>query len=93
MLGGLFAVAGYLMAEAAVQRLGLPRAPPAASEPPLIQPLSVKILSITVAVAIGMAAPVFLYGLTQWQLLREETRAEAMLRASRCGRRARGRST
>ena len=38
-------------------------------------------LSITLAVAVGVAVPVFLYGLTQWQRLREQTLAEAMLRA------------
>jgi signal transduction histidine kinase len=81
VLGGMFAVAAYLMAEAAVQRLGLPRAPSPTPERRIIQPLFAKILSITLAVAVGVAVPVFLYGLTQWQLLREETRAEAMLEA------------
>ena len=81
VLGGLFAVAAYLMAERAVQRLGLPRTPPAAPESPLIQPLYGKVLSITLAVAVGVAVPVFLYGLTQWQRLREQTLAEAMLQA------------
>jgi signal transduction histidine kinase/CheY-like chemotaxis protein len=77
VLGGLFAVAAYLIAERQVQRLGPPRAP--AAETPMIQPLHVKILAITLAVALGMAVPVFLYGLTQWQVLRERTLAEAML--------------
>ena len=80
VLGGLFAVAAYLMTEGAVQRLGLPRTPPVAAESPLIQPLYGKVLSITLAVAVGVAVPVFLYGLTQWQRLREQTLAEAMLR-------------
>jgi len=79
VLGGLFAVAAYLMAERAVQRLGLPRTPPPAPESALIRPLYGKILSITLAVAVGVAVPVFLYGLTQWQRLREQTLAEAML--------------
>ena len=81
VLGGMFAVAAYLMTERAVQRLGLPRAPTAAPESRLIQPLYAKLISITLAVALGVAVPVFLYGLTQWQLLRETTRAEAMLAA------------
>ena len=81
VLGGLFAVAAYLMTERAVQRLGLPRTPSPAPALPLIQPLYGKILSITLAVALGVAVPVFLHGLTQWQRLREETLAQAMLRA------------
>jgi signal transduction histidine kinase len=81
VLGGLFAVAAYLMAERAVQRLGLPAAPTAASEARLIQPLYAKLLAITLAVALGVMMPVFLYGLTQWQLLRETARAEALLAA------------
>ena len=81
VMGGLFAVAAYLMAERAVQRLGLPPAPAAAAETRLIQPLYAKLLWIMLAVAIGVAVPVFLYGLTQWQLLRETTRAEALLAA------------
>ena len=80
VLGGLFAVAAYLMAERAVERLGLPRMPDAHGRVP-IQALYGKILSITLAVAVGVAVPVFLYGLTQWQRLREQTRAEAMLDA------------
>jgi signal transduction histidine kinase/CheY-like chemotaxis protein len=81
VLGGLFAVAAYLMAERAVQHLGMPRTPPAAAESPLIQPLYGKILSITLAVAVGVAVPVFVFSLTQWQRLREQTLAEAMLQA------------
>jgi signal transduction histidine kinase/CheY-like chemotaxis protein len=81
VLGGLFAVAAYLLAERQVQRLGLPLTPVPAHETPLIQPLHAKILSITLAVAVGVAVPVFFYGLTQWQVLRERTLAEAMLRA------------
>jgi signal transduction histidine kinase len=81
VLGGFFAVAAYLMAERAVQRLGLPRSPTAAPQIRLVQPLYAKLLSMIVVVALGVAVPVFLYGLTQWQLLRETTRAEAMLAA------------
>ncbi len=81
VLGGLFAVAAYLMAERAVEHLGLPHTPDASAGQVPVQPLYGKILSITLAVAIGVAVPVFLYGLTQWQRLREQTRAEAMLDA------------
>jgi signal transduction histidine kinase len=81
VLGGLFAVAAYLLAERQVQRLGLPAVRMPAGQTPFIRSLYAKILSITLAVAVGVAVPVFLYGLTQWQLLRERTRAEAMLEA------------
>ena len=81
VLGGLFAVAAYLMAEQAVERLGLPRTPDRSQGQAPAQALYGKILSITLAVAVGVAVPVFLYGLTQWQRLREQTRAEAMLDA------------
>ncbi|HET9040257.1 MAG TPA: ATP-binding protein, partial [Gemmatimonadales bacterium] len=81
VLGGLFAVAAYLMAERAVERLDLPHALHRAEGPVPAQALYGKILSITLAVAVGVAVPVFLHGLTQWQRLREQTRAEAMLHA------------
>jgi signal transduction histidine kinase len=81
VLGGLFAVAAYLMAERAVERLGPPRPVHLATGRAPMQALYGKILSITLAVAFGTAVPVFLYGLTQWQRLREQTRAEAMLAA------------
>jgi signal transduction histidine kinase len=81
VLGGLFAVAAYLLAERAVERLDLPHAHHRAEGPVPAQALYGKILSITLAVAVGVAVPVFLHGLTQWQRLREQTRAEAMLHA------------
>jgi signal transduction histidine kinase/CheY-like chemotaxis protein len=81
VLGGLFGVAAYLMAERAVERLGLPRTLGLALGSTPVQALYGKILSITLAVAVGVSVPVFLYGLSQWQLLRERTRAEAMLAA------------
>jgi signal transduction histidine kinase/ActR/RegA family two-component response regulator len=81
VVGGLFAVAAYVLAERQVQRLGRPARLMPGTEAPFARALYAKILSITLAVAVGVAVPVFLYGLTQWQLLRERTRAEAMLEA------------
>jgi signal transduction histidine kinase/ActR/RegA family two-component response regulator len=81
VVGGLFAVAAYLLAERQAQRLGRPATPMPATETPFARSLAAKILSITLAVAVGVSVPVFLYGLTQWQLLRERTRAEAMVEA------------
>ena len=52
VLGGLFAVAAYLMAERAVQRLGLPPTPAVATESRLIQPLYEKPFELSTLAAL-----------------------------------------
>ncbi len=78
VLGGLFAVAAYLLAERAIQGLRLADRGEAAVEPQLAQSLYGKIRSITIALTIGVSVPIFLYGLTQSQRQREELRAQAL---------------
>jgi signal transduction histidine kinase len=79
VLGGLFAVAAYLLAERAIQELDLPTPRVAEpGEPHAVQSLYGKIRSIMVALTIGVSVPIFLYGLTQSQLQSEELRAQAL---------------
>ena len=80
-LGGLFAVAAYLMAERAVQDLAVPVVPPAGARRRAAESLYRKVFSIAVAVTVGVAVPVVLHGLAQSQLHREEVRAAALTAA------------
>jgi signal transduction histidine kinase len=77
-LGGLFAVAAYLMAERAIQDLAA-----AAGQSPVDRRTAAslyrKIFSIAVALTLGVAVPIVLHGLAQSQLHREELRAAALM--------------
>jgi signal transduction histidine kinase len=78
-LGGLFAVAAYLMAERAIQDLVLPGQLQAGSpDEGVVESLYGKVFSIAVALTMGVAVPIVLHGLTQTQLHREELRAYAL---------------
>ena len=70
VLGALFGVAAYFLAERAIRTLELPRslAAPAAAEPGVLHSLYGKVFSITLALTLAVAAPLLLYGLTQRQL-------------------------
>jgi len=74
VLGALFGVAAYFLAERAIRTLELPRslAAGAAREPGVLHSLYGKVFSITLALTLGTAAPLLLYGLTQRQLDTEE---------------------
>ena len=78
-LGGLFAVAGYLLAERAIHDLAVPQWLPVGDvEQPVVESIYGKVFSITVALTVGVAVPIVLHGLTQTQLHREELRAQAL---------------
>jgi HAMP domain-containing protein len=74
VLGALLAVAAYFFAERAIRSLALPRglAASAAPEPGVWHSIYGKVFSITVALILGVAAPLFLYSLTQRQLDAEQ---------------------
>lgn len=80
-LGGLFAVAAYLLAERAVQDLAIPVPSPAEPRRRVAESLYRKVFSIAVAVTLGVAVPVVLHTLAQSQLHREERRAAALTTA------------
>ena len=81
-LGGLFAVAAYLMAERAIQDVAVPSRPPAGDEEgQVVESLYWKVFSIAVALTVGVAVPIVLHGLGQTQRHREELRAGALLEA------------
>ncbi len=78
-LGGLFAVAAYLMAEHAIQDLSVPRPPSGGpGDDRVVESLYGKVFSIAVALTVGVAVPIVLHGLTQTQRHREELRAQAL---------------
>jgi signal transduction histidine kinase len=78
-LGGLFAVAAYLMAERALQDLPVTVWPERSEmSGPAVGSLYGKILSITMALTVGVAVPIVLHTLSQSQRHREELRAEAL---------------
>lgn len=77
VLGALFSVAAYLLAEEAIEGIPLPAGTPAAG-PEVIHSLYGKVFGITVALTLGLSVPLFLYGLSQAQRQREEVRAHAM---------------
>jgi len=77
VLGGLFGVAAYLLAEEVIEGIPLPAsAPPSGSA--VIHSLYGKVFGITVALTLGLSVPLFLYGLSEAQRQREEVRARAM---------------
>jgi signal transduction histidine kinase len=77
VLGGLFGVAAYLLAEEAIEGVPVPSStPPAGSE--VIHSLYGKVFGITVVLTLGLSVQLFLYGLGQAQRQREEVRAHAM---------------
>ncbi len=81
-LGGLFAVAAYLMAERAIQDVAVPPRPPAGDEEGrVVESLYWKVFSIAVALTVGVAVPIVLHGLSQTQRHREELRAVALVEA------------
>ena len=83
-LGGLFAVAAYLMAERAIQDLAVPpRAQARTRNDRVVESLYGKVFSIAVALTMGVAVPIVLHALTQTQLHREELRAHALADAMR----------
>jgi signal transduction histidine kinase/CheY-like chemotaxis protein len=78
-IGGLFGVAAYFMAERAVQDLPLaPQVRAGLADATVPGSLHRKILSITVALVIGVSVPIFLYSLSDAQRRREELRAHAL---------------
>ena len=86
-IGGLFGVAAYFMAERAVQDLPLPpQARAGLADATAPGSLQRKILSITVALVIGVSVPIFLYGLSDAQRQREALRAHALHDAVRRSR-------
>ena len=81
-LGGLFAVAAYLMAERAIQDVAAPPRPLAGDEDgQVVESLYWKVFSIAVALTVGVAVPIVLHGLSQTQRHREELRARALVEA------------
>ncbi len=83
-LGALFAVAAYLMAERALQDLPVSVWPERSEvSGPIVGSLYGKILSITVALTVGVAVPIVLHTLSQSQRHREELHAEALADALR----------
>lgn len=74
VLGGLLAVAAYFLAERAIRTLTLPHGLTGAGAPDLrvSHSLYAKVFSITLALMLGVAAPLLLYSLTQRQLDAEE---------------------
>ena len=85
-LGGLFAVAAYLMAERALQDLpAAQRTEHASPGGVLAGSLYGKVLSITVALTLGVAVPIVLHTLSQSQRHREELRGRALADALREG--------
>jgi signal transduction histidine kinase len=83
-LGGLFAVAAYLMAERAIQDLAVPpRLQVGDVEDRVVESLYGKVFSIAVALTVGVAVPIVLHALSQTQLHREELRAHALAEAVR----------
>jgi signal transduction histidine kinase len=83
-LGGLFAVAAYLMAERAIQNLAVPpRLQAGDPDDRVVESLYGKVFSIAVALTVGVAVPIVLHGLSQTQLHREELRAIALAEAVR----------
>ena len=83
-LGGLFAVAGYLMAERAIQDLAVPpRAQSENGNDRVVESLYGKVFSIAAALTVGVAVPIVLHSLSQSQLHREELRAHALANAMR----------
>ena len=82
-LGGLFAVAAYLMAERAIQDLTAPRLQVGDAEHRVVESLYGKVFSIAVALTVGVAVPIVLHALSQTQLHREELRAHALAEAVR----------
>ncbi|MGH7581511.1 MAG: ATP-binding protein [Gemmatimonadales bacterium] len=83
-LGGLFAVAAYLMAERAIQDLAVPpRVLASQREGRVVESIYGKVLSIAVALTLGVAVPIVLHALSQTQRHREEIRAHALADAIR----------
>jgi signal transduction histidine kinase len=83
-LGGLFAVAAYLMAERAIQDLAVPaRLEVGDAEDRVVESLYGKVFSIAVALTVGVAVPIVLHALSQTQLHREELRGHALAAAVR----------
>jgi signal transduction histidine kinase/ActR/RegA family two-component response regulator len=81
-LGGLFAVAAYLLAERAIQDLPLtPRVQQGEAEDRVVESIYGKVFSITMALTVGVAVPIVLHSLTQTQQHREELRARALAEA------------
>ena len=74
VLGALLAAAAYFFAERAIRSLALPRglAATAAPERGVWHSIYGKVFSITVALTLAVAAPLFLYSLAQRQLDAEE---------------------
>ncbi len=83
-LGGLLAVAAYLLAERAIQDLAMPpRLQVGDAEDRVVESLYGKVFSIAVALTVGVAVPIVLHALTQTQLHREELRGHALADAVR----------
>jgi signal transduction histidine kinase len=84
VLGGLFGVAAYFLAERAVQDMPLPdQARWEIADAGVAGSLRRKIVSITVAVVAAVSVPIFLYGLSDAQRQREELRGHALLEVLR----------
>ncbi len=82
-LGGLFAVAAYLLAERAIQDLPVPLVRAEERDGPVVQSIYGKVFSITVALTVGVAVPIVLHSLSQTQRHREELRAHSLAVALR----------
>jgi signal transduction histidine kinase/ActR/RegA family two-component response regulator len=83
-LGGLFAVAAYLMAERAIQDIALPARHQAHQQADrVVESIYGKIFSIAVALTMGVSVPIVLHALSQTQRHREQLRAHALADAIR----------